>query len=176
MPKPRKALLFLDATPYYHCVSRCVRRAFLYDRDAVTGQDFEHRHQSIVDKLLTLAGIFAMDVCAYAVLSNHYHVVMHVDREQAEIWSVTEVIQRWHRLFSGSRLSQCFLQQAELSQAERNELENQVNLWQQRLMDLSWYMRVANESIARAANREDRYTGRFNETFRNLCCCFVFHG
>ena len=86
MPKPRRAQVSLDATPYYHCVSRCVRRAFLCGTDVLLGQSYEHRRQWIEDKLYDLTRVFALDLCAYAVMSNHYHVVLYVDDTQAESW------------------------------------------------------------------------------------------
>ncbi len=163
MPKPRKTLISLDATPYYHCSSRCVRRAFLCGEDTLSGRSFSHRRQWIEDKLLLLASIFAIDLCAYAVMPNHYHVVLHVDKARAEGWRDLEVVKRWHRLFSGNSYSQRFARGEVLSTAERAMLDQSIREWRHRLVDISWFMRVVNEGIARLANQEDDCTGRFWE-------------
>lgn len=163
MPLPRKALISLDATPYYHCVSRCVRRAFLCGYDHETGVDYEHRRQWVEDRILAMAEIFAIDVCAYAVMSNHYHVVLHINPQKAGNWSSKEVIQRWHRLFKGSRLSQRFERGEALDTNETETVLAQIECWRERLRDISWFMRLVNEGIARESNQEDQCTGRFWE-------------
>jgi len=163
MPRARKTLVSLDATAYYHCTSRCVRRAFLCGEDRYSGRNFEHRRQWIEDRLLVLASIYAIDIAAYAVMSNHYHVVLHVDREQGSSWNDAEVIERWHRLFKGSLLSQRCSRGEPLDKAEQHALAEQVAEWRQRLISISWFMRCLNEPIAREANREDNVTGRFWE-------------
>jgi REP element-mobilizing transposase RayT len=129
----------------------------------VSGRSFEHRKQWIEDKLYALADRFAIDLCAYAVMSNHYHVVLHVDKERAEGWSMQEVIESWQGLFKGNLLSQRYLKGEDLLPAEQRVLAKQVELWRERLTSVSWFMRVLNESIAREANREDECTGRFWE-------------
>jgi len=156
-------LISIDATPYYHCSSRCVRRAFLCGKDTYSGQSFEHRRQWIEDKMLELASVFAIDLCAYAVMHNHYHVVLYIDKALVQIWSRSEVIERWHQLFAGNDYSQRVLRGESLSPAEETNLNRFVDLWRERLMDISWFMRILNEGIARMANQEDDCTGRFWE-------------
>lgn len=163
MPRPRKTQVALSATPYYHCVSRCVRRAFLCGQDAFTGRDFSHRRGWIETRILKLTGTFAVNVCAYVVMSNHVHVVLHVDEETAKSWSVDQVIEQWHGLFNGSFLSRSYSRGESLCQAEKRALHQQAEEWRSRLQDISWYMRCLNEAIARQANREDQCTGRFWE-------------
>ena len=83
MTQSRNSLISLADTPYYHCISRCVRRAFLCGRDNYTGQSFEHRRQW-GERIRFLAGIFAIDVCAYAIMSNHYHLVLHINEQEID--------------------------------------------------------------------------------------------
>ena len=60
----------------------------------------------MVDWILRLSAIFSIDVAAYAVMSNHYHIVLRVDAERAKSWTVEEVLQRWTQLFTGPVLVQ----------------------------------------------------------------------
>ena len=98
MTYARKHLISLQDTPYYHCVARCVRRAWLWRTDDFSGKDYSHRKQWVVDRLKQLTDIFTIDICAYAVMSNHYHLVLHVDKKRAESLSEKDVILRWGKL------------------------------------------------------------------------------
>ncbi len=165
MTRPRSALISLEDTAWYHCVSRCVRRAFLCGEDRATGQNFEHRRGWIASRIKELAHIFAVDVAAYAVMSNHYHVVTHIDRDRALAWSTEEVLQRWTQLFTGPLLVVRYLSpaRAEMGQAELARVYEMAETYRARLHDLSWFMRVLNGTLARQANAEDNCTGRFWE-------------
>lgn len=163
MPKPRKRLVSLDDTPYYHCISRCVRRAFLCGVDDRTGFDFSHRRGWIVERLVELSEVFTLELYAYAVMSNHYHVVLRVDADKAKGLSDQDVAARWLRLFKGPALVRDWLGGKTLHESERRLVAQICALWRQRLGELSWFMRCLNETIARMANREDRCSGRFWE-------------
>ena len=164
MPKPRKLQISLDATPFYHCVSRCVRRAFLCGEDSVSGRSYEHRRRQIEHDLLRLASIFCIDIAAFAVLSNHYHVVLHVDRDSANEAEAKEIVLRWHQLYKAKKVSQKFIDGEHLEPHERNQIDVLVDTWRKRLYDISWFMKVLNEKIAKQANKEDECTGHFWES------------
>ena len=145
MTQPRAHQVSLADTPYYHCVARCVRRAFLCGIDAFSGQNYEHRRQWIVDKLTSLSSIFSIDICAYAIMSNHYHVVLHVDAAASEAWSPAEVIERWTQLFSMPVLMERYLRGEACTDAEVSKVGEIVEMWRERLRDISWFMRCAGQ-------------------------------
>ena len=164
MATARKQQVDLTVTPYYHCMARCVRRAFLCGEDPLTGRSFEHRRGWVVQRCRDLSAIFAMDVCAYGVMNNHYHLILYVDVEQAKAWSDEEVIARWHLLFNGNPLSQKHQAGEVLLAEEQLQLADYIADWRCRLTNISWFMRCVNEYIARLANREDDCTGHFWES------------
>ena len=163
MTTARKQLISLADTPYYHCISRCVRRAYLCGEDKASGKSYAHRRAWVEDKLTSLSQVFAIDVCAYAIMSNHTHMVLFIDEDSARNWSTEEVLQRWHLLFKGTLLTQQYCRGEPLADYLQETLNNTVEEYRSRLMDISWFMRLLNESIARQANQEDNCTGRFWE-------------
>lgn len=162
MTRPRSQLVSLDTTPYYHCISRCVRRAFLMGKDK-RGRSFDHRKAWLVARIKFLAEIFAVDIAAYAVMSNHYHLVLHVDKRRAAEWSDDEVCKRWGRLYRGPELLRRHLNHEPLASFEQKELQRLVESWRSRLACLSHFMACLNYVIALRANKEDECTGRFWE-------------
>lgn len=160
MGQPRRNQISLKATPYYHLVSRCVRREFLCGHDPLTGKDYSHRRRWICQRLERLVQIFAVDVCAYAVMSNHYHLVVRIDEQTARSWTPHEVLRRWLMLFKGPAWMHEVVQSGH-RMASHPSMSLVVAMYRSRLMSLSWFMRCINEPIARRANREDEVNGHF---------------
>jgi hypothetical protein len=147
----------------YHCTTRCVRQAYLCGRDRVTNCDLSHRRQWIVDRLRYLAGIFAVDVCNFAVLHTHQHNILRTRPDIVADWTRDEVADRWLTLAppGGKAAGAGSMDNARaflLSWPER------IEELRMRLCDLSWFMKYHNEPISRAANAEDGARGRFWES------------
>ncbi|BBP45096.1 hypothetical protein THMIRHAS_04690 [Thiosulfatimonas sediminis] len=81
MTRARQQQIVLSETPWYHLVNRCVRRAFLAGVDHLSGQNYEHRKVWIEELMLKLASVFAVDIGGFAVMSNHYHLVIRVEEK-----------------------------------------------------------------------------------------------
>jgi REP element-mobilizing transposase RayT len=127
--------------------------------------NFDHRRGWIAERIKQLASIFAIDVAAYAIMSNHYHIVLRIDQERALGWSLDEVLERWTQLFSGPLLVTRYLseERGQMTAAEIAKVAELGAEYRARLHDLSWFMRTLNEHIARQANAEDGVKGRFWE-------------
>ena len=159
----RSEIVDEEVVGVYHCVVRCVRRAFLCGKDSYSGKSFEHRKLWVREKLAKLVQIFAIDVIAYAVMSTHLHSILRNRPDIAQSWSPEEVAYRWRVLFPKRRLK------GESEEPTAEEIfaiasdPEKVEEYRRRLSSLSWLNRCLNEYIARRANAEDECTGCFWE-------------
>lgn len=160
MTQARSHLIPHSSSGTYHCVQRCVRRAFLCGIDHYTGQSFEHRKIWVEQRIALVADCFAVAVYAYAVMSNHLHLVLRVDPAATQQWPDALVAQRWVSLFPPR----------DSTDEARNFKENRLLANPERLVQcrarlgsLSWLMKCLAEPIARQSNAEDLCKGRFWE-------------
>lgn len=164
MTSPRSYVLEEGVESIYHCRSRCVRRAFLCGYDTVTQRSFDHRKEWVRTRLKFLTSIFAIDVLAYALMSNHMHTLLRTFPDLLARWDDEEVARRWLMLFPRDRG-----ERGEPAEPKREDIESitvspdRVREIRSRLGSISWFMKVLNERIARRANEEDGCTGSFWE-------------
>ena len=164
MPRPQRSEQFDPSeVSVVHVVQRCVRRAWLAGVDPLSGIDYSFRREWIRRRMEALASVFAVDVLAYAVLSNHLHQILRNRPDVVAAWSDEEVALRWLKVFPGRRIEE------HLAEPTDNDVRMLVRDAQKlaevrrRLSDLSWFMRALAEPIARMANAQDNCTGRFWE-------------
>ena len=164
MTTARKQLVSVDSTPYYHCVARCVRRSFLCGRDPLTRKSYEHRRAWIKQKMYALANVYCIDICAYAIMSNHYHLVLHINRPKAQALTDREVVERWQQHHKLPMLIERWLVNRLTCKAEHMAVGKIIEIWRNRLWSLSWFMKELNFDIACKANSEDQCKGHFWES------------
>jgi hypothetical protein len=144
-------------TRWYHCITRCVRRAFLL------GEGENDRKLWIDNRLEELAGIFSIAVGGFSVLDNHLHVLVRLDPEVAAAWSDEEVVRRWGRLFPPRDKKRQPLPVSHDWVQWRLKDAGWVATARQRLQSLSWFMKCLKEPLARLANLQDKTRGFFFE-------------
>jgi hypothetical protein len=134
--------------------------------DQITGQSYEHRRDWLERRIQQLAAIFTIDIASYAIMHNHYHIVVRVDNERVADLSTEEVIQRWSQLYAGPLIVRRYLsdQREQMSQGELLQVDKLADGYRQRLCDLSWFMKNLNEFISRKANAEENVKGHFWES------------
>ncbi len=155
----------------YHCIGRCVRRALLCGSDPLTGRDFSHRRRWLVERLKHLAGLFAVDVLGFAVMTNHFHLIVRTRPDLAAAWDDAELVRRWSGLRATSATSDGAAEVENRSHGSAEAIEAarlvadpaRASELRRRLSGLSWLMRCLCEPLARWANREDKCTGHFWE-------------
>lgn len=164
----------------YHVWSKCAQDLYLCGKDWRTGEDFEHRRLWIKRLLEYLAGVFAVDVGNYTILSNHQHAILRTRPDIAATWTDEEVAWRW-KLAWPRWTGDAWIREPTDEEIQK-ELAKPERLPQIRanLASLSWFMARWKEPIAKAANRESDKRGHFYaERFgsreieddpANLCC------
>ena len=162
MTYPRSHLVDPEGGTYHVC-SRCVRRAFLCGIDNRTGFNFDHRRQWLEERIFMLSDIFAVDLFGYAVMSNHYHIVLATVPSRVESWSDDEVAEKWLTLFPRKSPLPDLQKFMAFQKTALVENQSRITELRARLSSLSWFMRCLNEPLARLANQEDGCKGRFWE-------------
>ena len=162
MATARATLVDPEVPLAYHLVSRCVRRAWLCGWDRVTRKDYTYRKVRLEQRLFRLVQAFAVELYAYAIMTNHFHLVVHYDPKACLRWSDEEVARRWIAAFAPPAVLDNAFERARTVAAllQRPERLEQMR---QRLGSLSAFMQHLKQPIARQANREDALTGHFFE-------------
>ena len=163
MTTARKDIVLPGQEAVYHCVARCVRRAFLCGFDVPTGKAFDHRKAWIRDRAKFLVTIFTIEVFAYAVMCNHLHFLMRTMSKTSTPLTDQDVARRWLLLYPKRKAPGESIEPTEAQIAALALDKRRIEILRERLGSISWFMKSMNEYIARKANNEDECRGHFWE-------------
>ena len=159
----RARLVDLSVARWYHCISRCVRQAFLLGEGPI------NRKAWIENRLEELAQIFAITVGGFSALDNHLHVLLRLDPDIASGWSDEGVVRRWGRLYPPRDKRRRVLPVSDQWVQDRLGHPAWVATAREQLKSLSWFMKCLKEPLARLANRQDKTRGAFfEERFQSI--------
>lgn len=158
----RSEVFASDEIAIVHVMNRVVRRCFLLGDDEISGKNYDHRKVWIEELFQQFASCFGVDLIAFAILSNHFHLVLRSRPDVVATWDDSEVARRW--LLICPIRKQDDGTPEEPNQAELNTIRNDPQRLAEirsRLSDISWWMRLLCQRIATLANREDGEIGKF---------------
>jgi hypothetical protein len=157
MTTARKELVDVAVTRWYHCISRCVRSAFLMVDGAVD------RKLWIKNRLQLLAKTFSISVGGFAALDNHLHVLCRLDPEESLKWTAEQVVRRWIAIYPPAKLAMDDPDTVQTWVDHEVENKARIEVLRERLSNLGWFMKALKEPLARLANKADGCRGTFWE-------------
>ena len=163
MTTARKNFMQADRVGTYHITARCVRRSFLQGFDDYSGKDYSHRKTWIPNKIIQLLKAFAIDVGSYAIMDNHYHLILRNRPDLLRDLTHQEIASRWLMIHPNKEMRREKRVNPTKDDIEYVLMKNNMEDLRLRLSDISWFMRELNQYIAVRANREDQCKGSFLE-------------
>jgi REP element-mobilizing transposase RayT len=128
---------------------------------SLCGKGFEHRKVWLEMRLELLTTHFGIEVCGFAILDNHMHVLCRLDPGVADGWSDEEVIRRWIAVYPPPALKTADAETVTQWVKRQCEDSAKVAQYRERLQNLGWFMKALKEPLARLANKEDGCKGAF---------------
>jgi REP element-mobilizing transposase RayT len=156
MTVARSKIVNPEITPWYHCISHCVRKASL-KKTAKRGDP----KRWIQDRLEQLVDIFSIEVAGFSVMDNHFHVLVHLNVKASRGWSKHETLTRWAKLFPPRDARRRPIKNIKAWIKEKQSDHKFVNNCRKRLADLGWFMKSIKEPLARLINEADGEKGTF---------------
>ncbi|MCA9132300.1 MAG: hypothetical protein KDA45_04070 [Planctomycetales bacterium] len=156
MTAARSRIVDLSVTRWYHCISKCVRGAFLLsDKEA----KFPPRDRKawLEQRIEELTGIFAISVAGYAILDNHLHALLRVDENKH--WSAEEVVRRWFQLYPPRGKGRKLVPITDELVAKQARDEKWVATRRKRLQTLGWFHKLLKEPLSRMVNKAEDCSG-----------------
>jgi REP element-mobilizing transposase RayT len=158
----RAKLINPEVTRWYHCISRCVRRAYLFGEGNEDAAGL-NRKAWMEERLRFLNSLFAVSVAGFAVLDNHLHTLVRMDLADAKQWSPSEVVRRWLVLFPPRDRKRLPIKVTPELIESKIQDSAYVEEIRNRLSSISWFMKCLKEPLARLANKADDCKGTFFE-------------
>ena len=155
MPRRHLFASSLDSGSYYHCVSRATNREFVFDV----------HEKDVFRKILRQVEAFSgVRVLTWTILSNHFHVLLHVPRRPVTALGDEEILERCRALYSKESMVRIELEFQDAQRVGGDVLNRLRARWLKRMWDLSEFMKTLKQKFTFWYNREHGRVGTLWES------------